>query len=196
MKCKLLIAGVGGQGILTINQIIGESAVKEEKQILASEVHGMAQRGGSVVSFMKIGNYRSPLMGHGEADILLSLEPVEALRSLDKAGSNTDILVNSKPIKPWPVTSGKEEYPDVEKFLEEAKSKVNSIKKIPASELARKEGMERAANIVMLGALSKLDKFPIEETTMIQTIKETFPERFVDINIKVFELGYKFFDSP
>ncbi len=101
---NIIIAGVGGQGILFASKIIGETAVASNMNLILSEIHGMAQRGGAVISTVKIGNTHSPLIADGEADIILSFEPVEALRAANKMSKNTTVIINTNSIIPFPVS--------------------------------------------------------------------------------------------
>ena len=189
MRTGIVFAGVGGQGVLTASSILGVAALKSGLNVIMSEVHGMAQRGGIVVTEMNLGDAHSPLVGDGEADIIVGFEPVEAYRVLHKANSETHVLVNTEPIVPITASLGNAKYPAVEELLENMQNlKVYTLK---ATEIARDVGNVITMNIVMLGALSEIPVFPIEKKYLIEAIKEKIPPKHHEINMKAFELGAK-----
>lgn len=189
MKVGIVYAGVGGQGVLTASSIVGKAALLSGLNVVMSEVHGMAQRGGIVVTEMKIGReVKSPLLGSGEADIVVGFEPVEAYRILHKAHPGSYVVVNTEPIIPTTVSIQGERYPEVKEIIEKMKDlKVISLE---ATELARQAGDAIATNIVMLGALAKIPVFPIKKETLIEALKSTINPRYHEMNLKAFELGY------
>ncbi len=190
MKINIQIVGVGGQGILTASKIIANAAIAEGLNIVMSEVHGMAQRGGVVESSVRIGDVHSPIIGDGKADVILSFEPVEAYRALDKANGETKIVTNISPVVPFTVTIGQGKYPEVDVLIENMKKVTPHVYTFDAFSLARQAGTEKAANVVMLGALSALNILPISAEKMKETVKFTVPEKFRDVNMKAFDLGY------
>jgi len=185
----IVYAGVGGQGVLTASSIVGRAALLSNMNVVMGEVHGMAQRGGIVVTEMKIGRARGPLVGNGEADIIVGFEPVEAYRVLHKAKKGSYVIVNTEPIIPTTVSLEGEEYPDVNTLLENMKDL--KVVALEATELARKVGNVIAMNIVMLGALTKIPVFPIKKETVIEAIKRTINPKYHEINLRAFELGYE-----
>ena len=187
MKTGIVFAGVGGQGVLTASSIIGIAALKAGINVVMSEVHGMAQRGGIVVTEMNIGNAKSPLVGDGEADIIVGFEPAEAYRTLHKVHEESDIIVNIEPIVPITVSLGASKYPDVKELL--ANMQGLNVYPLEATEIARKLGNVITMNIVMVGALTSLPSFPIEEKYVKMAIEERFPPRYRDINLRAFEEG-------
>ncbi len=189
MKVGIVYAGVGGQGVLTASSIVGKAALLSGMNVVMSEVHGMAQRGGIVVTEMKIGEAKSPLVGNGEGDIIVGFEPVEAYRVLHKAHRGSYVIVNTEPIIPTTVSLEGENYPKVEELLKSMKE-LNVIA-IPATELARKAGNAIATNIVMLGALSRVPVFPISKDKLVEAIKATINPRYHEMNLRAFELGYE-----
>lgn len=191
MKLNIHIVGVGGQGILTASKIIANAALAEGLNVVMSEVHGMAQRGGVVESSVRIGDVRSPIIGDGRADVILSFEPAEAYRALDKANENTKIVTNISPTVPFTVTIGQGKYPSIDMLIENMKKVTPYIYTFDAFALAREAGTEKAANVVMLGALSALGILPISPEKMKEMVIFTVPEKFREANIKAFELGYK-----
>lgn len=191
-RTDLEIVGVGGQGILTSSQVIGKAALEKELDVYMSEVHGMAQRGGVVWTTVKIGEkVYSPLIGSGEADAILSFEPVEAYRALEKASKDTWIVTNISPIVPFTVSVGKEEYPDVEEMFADLEDKSDKLLKIDAEKLGKEAGAAITQNIVMIGALTATEVLPVSKEEIIESIERQVPEKFVDINKKAFELGYQ-----
>ena len=186
---NIIFAGVGGQGVLTASSIVGKAALLSDMNVVMSEVHGMAQRGGVVVTEMKIGKAKSPLIGVGEADIIVGFEPVEAYRVLHKAHKNAYVIVNTEPIVPITASLGDSEYPKVKDLL----SNMQGLNVLPleATEIARKAGGSIATNIVMLGALSKIPIFPIKREIIEEAIRQTISPRFHEMNLKAFHMGYK-----
>src|SRR5664280_805210 len=120
---NIYISGVGGQGIIKTSTVIGEAAMKSRMPVVMSEVHGMAQRGGGVSTELKIGDSYSPIIENGSADILISFEPVEALRAIPKISNNTYVIVNKSPIYPFNLRESEIPYPDIEIILEELNNK-------------------------------------------------------------------------
>ena len=191
-RTNLEIVGVGGQGILTSSQVIGKAALEKGMDVYMSEVHGMAQRGGVVWTTVKIGEkVYSPLIGSGEADALLSFEPIEVHRALEKASKDTWIITNISPIVPFTVSVGKEEYPDVKEMFADLEERSDKLLKIDAEKLAKEAGAAITQNIVMIGALTATDVLPVSKEEIIASIERQVPEKFVDINKKAFELGYE-----
>jgi indolepyruvate ferredoxin oxidoreductase beta subunit len=184
---NLVFSGVGGQGVLTASSIVGKAALLSDMNVVMSEVHGMAQRGGIVVTEMKIGDAKSPLIGKGEADIIIGFEPVEAYRFLWKAHPGSYIIVNTEPIIPITASLGNAEYPNVNTLLKN----MENLKVYPleATELARKAGDSITTNIVLLGALSKIPIFPIKPSALKEAIKQSINPRYHELNLKAFELG-------
>jgi len=185
-KFDLVIAGVGGQGAILASDIIGKAAVDAGIPVRAAETHGMAQRGGSVVNHVRIGCELGTMIPVHGADLLLALEPVEALRYLNYLSKDGIIVVNTEPVYPVTVTSGGDRYPDVSGIIATL-GNTHVVKALNAFELAREAGHPQAMNVVMVGAASKY--LPIREERLIECIKETVPPKTVAINIRAFELG-------
>jgi len=179
---NVFIAGVGGQGILLASEILSDLALANGLDVKKSEVHGMAQRGGSVVSHVRFGEkVHSPVITEAEADLLVSFEKMEALRWVSYVKPGGKIIVNTQEIVP----SGMEEYPkDVAKELTR---RAPDALMIDALKLAREAGHVRAVNTVILGAFSTYLDFAIEEWKKV--ITERVPPKTVDINLKAFDLG-------
>mgnify|MGYP000023411249 CR=1 FL=1 len=187
MKIEIILAGVGGQGILTMASLLGRAAVKTGLNVLVSEVHGMAQRGGIVKCDVRMGDINSPLVARGSADVIVSTEPVEALRQIDKANKDTIVVTDVNPVVPPSVIFEGVEYPSVKKILDEVKRNCKEVYAIDANSLAIKAGDIISKNIVLLGALSALDILPFSHELLLKIIEERLPNK--DINSKAFNLG-------
>ncbi len=183
---NIFLAGVGGQGILLASELISNAALMAGFDVKKSEVHGMAQRGGSVVSAVRFGTrVYSPLITHGEADFLLAFEILEALRNVNYLKPHGKLVTSTQSIIPLSVSSGGGKMPDdIKGRLRKA---VNSPIFIDAISLAKGAGNTRTANVVLLGALSLFVDIP--EKLFIEAIKTGIKPRFVDVNIKAFKLG-------
>lgn len=185
MKKDIILAGVGGQGILSIATVIGEASLKEGLLIKQAEVHGMSQRGGDVQSNLRISSeaIASDLIPKGCADLIISLEPMEALRYLPYLSQDGWIVTNTQPFVNIP------NYPDMDKIMTELKS-VKNIILVDVDELAAEAGNSRGANIVLLGACSHL--LGIEPSKFEEGIKRIFGrkgEEVVQMNLKAFKAG-------
>lgn len=183
---SIMIVGVGGQGTLLASRILGNLLVKRGCDVKVSEVHGMSQRGGSVVTYVKYGDaVYSPIIDMGEADIILAFERLEALRAIGYLKSGGRIIVNDRAINPMPVITGAAEYP--EGIIETLKKSADVVS-LDALTLAREAGSEKAVNVVLIGVLAKSTDIPKQE--WVDTLIATVPEKFRDINLRAFELGY------
>ena len=187
---RIHITGVGGQGTLLATGLIGEAALLAGVNVNVSEVHGMAQRGGVVESAVTMGDVMSPIVSDGEADILLSFEPSETLRSAAKCSKVTTVITNSHPLPPFTVAIGKGVYPEVEAALDKMRKRVKKLFAIDANACAHEAGTVLSLNMVMLGAMAKHAELPITAKHLKQAIKENTKAEFLDINLKAFDLGY------
>ena len=187
---NMMIVGVGGTGVLTLSRIIGNAAVLEGLRVRIGEVHGMAQRGGSVFAEVRIGEkVYSPIIPQGRADILLGLEPVETLRSIYKASERSIVVVNTHPIIPPLVSLGFAEYPSITAILEKIKLFTSNILACDGTEIARQLGNPRVLNLVMLGVAFSTGKIPLSQKTIERSIRDVIPQKYVNINIKAFREG-------
>lgn len=183
---NIMIVGVGGQGTLLASRILGNCVIKQGYDVKVSEVHGMSQRGGSVVTYLKYGKeVYSPIVGKGEADVILAFEELEALRAMPYLKKGGKIIVNTQQINPMPVIVGKATYP--ENIIEKLKE-AGEVIALDALSLAKKAGNIKAVNVVLIGVLAKTSGIAYEK--WIDTIKSTVPEKFLDINLKAFDAGY------
>ena len=186
MTKNIMIVGVGGQGTLLASRILGNTVINEGYDVKVSEVHGMSQRGGSVVTYVKYGEkVYSPIIDEGEADIILAFELLEAYRALPYLKKGGKIIVNAQKIDPMPVITGAMEYPsDIEAKL----SAVADVTVADALSAAKEAGNAKAVNVVLIGVLAKASDISYEK--WIETIKTTVPPKFLEVNIKAFDIGY------
>lgn len=182
----LLITGVGGQGAILASDIIGKAAVTAGLPIRAAETHGMAQRGGSVVNHIRVGKDYGSMIPKKGADLLLALEPMEAIRYLDFLKDGGIIIVNTHPIIPVTVTAGLTKYPEVSDILDVLSEKY-IVKAFNADELAFEAGNRLAMNVVMVGAVSGY--LPISKETLLDSVKALVPQKTIEINLRAFEAG-------
>ena len=185
--CDIVVAGVGGQGVILLSKIIGKAAVKEGLPVRAAETHGMAQRGGSVITHIRLGCKFGPLVPVGGADILLGLEPAEALRYAHYVSKGGIALVNTNPVLPSTVTTGRAKYPPLDAILAPLRRICSDVKTLDATKLAANAGNPQAMNVVMLGALSKY--MPLREEIVIESLRESVPAKFLEVNMRAFEVG-------
>ncbi|MCQ4022947.1 MULTISPECIES: indolepyruvate oxidoreductase subunit beta [unclassified Ruminococcus] len=184
---SVLIVGVGGQGTLLASRLLGNALLSRDYDVKVSEVHGMSQRGGSVVTYVRYGeSVSSPIIELGEADLILSFEALEAARFLPYLKKSGKIIVNTQQIDPMPVVTGNAVYPD--DVLGQIKSLGVEVISADALSLAEQAGSVKAVNVVLMGMLAK--QTDIEKQVWIDTVKQTVPSKFLELNIKAFELGY------
>jgi indolepyruvate ferredoxin oxidoreductase beta subunit len=187
-KINIVIVGVGGQGIITLSKIIGDAAVKENVKVLIAETHGLSQRGGSVEVHLRIGDVHAPTVPKGEADILLSMELIEAVRNVDYLNQNGIIITSNTILRP-PIPGVK--LPKEDEILSEFKKNDIKYYVIPTKELSEKAGSYLSENMVLLGALYKLSS--LEKFININSLKDIIKTmRNPEINLKAFELGSSF----
>jgi len=190
---NLIICGIGGQGNILISRLIGRTLTDKGYFVTIGETFGAAQRGGAVFSSLRISQkkYYGPLVQQGQADIVLSLEPLESLRILNSYG-NPDVITvtNSLPIYPVGVLSKRTVYPDLEKLKEMIRNLSSSSWFLNATEIAVELGAPIVTNIIMTGALIGTKKMPIGVEDVQESIKSTFPAPKVDLNLKALSRGY------
>lgn len=186
MTKNIMIVGVGGQGTLLASRILGNVAIEQGYDVKVSEVHGMSQRGGSVVTYVKYGDsVNSPIIDKGEADLILAFERLEAIRALPFLKKDGKIILNDRAINPMPVITGASEYP--QGIVENLKNKAQVVS-VDALSLSLSLGSSKAVNVVLIGVLAK--SMDIKKSVWEKVIKQTVPEKFLDLNLKAFELGY------
>jgi len=188
---KIQLIGVGGQGTIKAPTIVGEAAMKKGLNVVMSEVHGMAQRGGTVVTELKIGEAHSPLIEEGAADLLIAFEPAEVLKALNKINKESFVIVNGAPIVPFTVSLGISEYPELSSIFDELKAKIKNLSIIDAQEIAKEAGSIISENMVLLGAAVATPEFPVDKDLVIQSMKENLPPKSIDTNLKAFKMGFE-----
>jgi indolepyruvate ferredoxin oxidoreductase beta subunit len=185
---NIMIVGVGGQGTLLASRILGNVAMKSGYDVKVSEVHGMSQRGGSVVTYVKMGEkVYSPLIEKGEADIIIAFEKLEALRWVDYLKADGTLVVNDQEINPMPVIIGKAKYP--EKILDRMRDSGIKLQSIDALGIARECGNIKAVNVVLIGLMAKSTK--IGREVWQQAMEEVIPQKLLEVNVKAFDAGYQ-----
>ena len=189
MKSNILIVGVGGQGTLLASRILGALAERLGSDCKLSEVHGMSQRGGSVVTHVKIApEVASPIVGLGDADVILAFEELEALRYINYLKEGGTVLVNTQRILPMPVITGARKYP--ENILSELKARAGRVYALDAAAEAEAAGSLKSVNVVMIGALAKITGEALE--TVEEALKRTVKPKLLDVNLAALKAGYDF----
>ncbi len=189
---NVIIGGVGGQGNVLASQILGQILVSQGYVITIGETYGASQRGGAVMSHLRISgkDQFSPLIPEGQCDLLIALEPVEGLRILDYYGNpRVMTLLNTRPIQPIDVISGNVAYPEVSQVIAKVKELSRRVWTLNATEVALEMGDPIFSNIVMLGALCAVEVLPIHRQEFESAIKELLPSRTLDENLKAFDKG-------
>ncbi len=186
MTKNIMIVGVGGQGSVLASKLLGHLLLTEGYDVKVSEVHGMSQRGGSVVTYVRFGDkVYSPVIDKGEADVIVSFELLEAARYMGFLKPDGKIVVNTQQIDPMPVITGAAEYPkDLVAKMKAAGVKVDAIDCLTK---AQEAGSSKAVNLVLMGRLSH--SFDFSEEVWYRAIEAVVPPKFVEINKKAFSLG-------
>jgi len=183
---NIMIVGVGGQGSLLASKLLGKIFLENGFDVKVSEVHGMSQRGGSVLTYVRVGEkVYSPIIDEGEADYVISFEILEAARAAKFLKKDGKIISNLQEINPMPVVAGKAEYPV--SLAEKMKDMGIDIDAFDALQLAEEAGSSKAVNLVLMGRLSK--HFGFSEEKWIETIEKSVPAKFLEMNKNAFRLG-------
>jgi indolepyruvate ferredoxin oxidoreductase beta subunit len=191
MTTNIMFVGVGGQGTLLASKILGNVLIEEGYDVKVSEVHGMSQRGGSVVTYVKFGKeVYSPIVDLGDADIIVSFEQLEALRYLSYLKKDGHIIVNTQKIDPMPVITGAAAYPDG--IIDALKDAGANVVAIDALSIATQCGSSKAVNIVLVGVMAK--KMGLHPDLFLAAIERLVKPQFIEMNKKAFTLGYDFAD--
>lgn len=186
---SIMIVGVGGQGSLLASRIIGNVLLSQGYDVKVSEVHGMSQRGGSVVTYVKYGDkVYSPVIEKGEADIIVSFELLEAARWVSYLKKNGHLITSTQTLDPMPVITGNVEYPaDIAEKIEALGIDIIAA---DALSLAEKAGNAKASNVVLMGVIAS--KMSFDENVWKDAIRTCVPEKFLELNLKAFDLGKNF----
>ena len=191
-EINIIICGVGGQGVVLVSELLGNAAVRSGVPVKGSEVLGMAQRGGSVFSNLRLGgDVIAPMTPEGKCDVLIAVEPSEALRNIQYLAKNSVVVLNTTTIMPYTVYLGQSGYPNREDIIQQLRKVTDRIITLDASSLAKQAGSLQAANVVMLGALFGTGLIPIKDETAKEAILSRFKGKVGEINIKAFDLGYE-----
>ncbi|MGI5894982.1 MAG: indolepyruvate oxidoreductase subunit beta [Candidatus Merdivicinus sp.] len=187
MNQNIMIVGVGGQGSLLASKLLGHVVMQAGYDVKVSEVHGMSQRGGSVVTYVKYSDEKvwSPVINEGEADIIISFELLEAARWVSFLKKDGTLVVNNQEIAPMPVITGAAVYP--EQIAEKLRTIGVNLKLVDALSLAEEAGSAKATNVVLMGAVANAMDFP--EEMWQKAIEECVPPKFLELNRKAFALG-------
>jgi indolepyruvate ferredoxin oxidoreductase, beta subunit len=189
---NIIMAGIGGQGVILMSEVIGAAAVRDGLKVRGSEVLGMAQRGGSVFSNIRLGSeVEAPMTADSKCDILVALEPSEGLRNIQYLNSHSSVVLNIRKVIPTTVSLGKSTYPEIEEIKKRLLAVTPDVITVDAVELAEKAGNRQATNVVMLGTLFGSGKMPISLERIKEVIKEKVPAKALEANIKAFDLGYQ-----
>lgn len=187
MTENIMIVGVGGQGTLLASRVLGALYTAMGEDVKISEVHGMSQRGGSVVTYVRHGDEpASPIICDGEADIVLAFEQLEALRFVGSLKKGGRIIVNTQKIMPMPVVTGAAAYPD--NIIEKLEATGARVTAVDALSIAEAAGSAKAVNIALIGVMAKITG--ADKALLLETLEKTVPPKFLELNKKAFELGY------
>jgi indolepyruvate ferredoxin oxidoreductase beta subunit len=192
-EINIIICGTGGQGVVLVSELLGNAAVRGGVAVKGSEVLGMAQRGGSVFSNLRLGgDVIAPMTPEGKCDVLIAVEPSEALRNIQYLSKDAVVVLNTTTVMPYTVYLGQSGYPTPEQITDKLKKVTDRIITLDASGLAKEAGSAQATNVVMLGALFGTGLMPIKEQTAKEAILSRFKAKVGEINIKAFDLGYEY----
>jgi len=184
---NVMIVGVGGQGTLLASRVLGAAMIASGQDVKVSEVHGMSQRGGSVVTYVRAGEkVYSPVINQGEADLILAFEQLEAARWLSFMKPTGKMIVNTQQMDPMPVVTGVAKYP--EGVLDAVAAAGAELKAVDALKLAMEAGSVKAVNVVLIGVMAKQTDIPKE--IWLDAVRSTVPAKFLEMNLKAFEAGW------
>ena len=190
-EINIIICGTGGQGVVLVSELLGNAAVNGGAEVKGSEVLGMAQRGGSVFSNLRIGSDAiAPMTPEGKTDILVAVEPSEAVRNIQYLAKNSVVVLNTTTVRPFTYYLGTSGYPTPEQIVTQLKKVTSRIITLDATALAKESGSIQAANVVMLGALFGSGLMPIDRQYALDAIASRFNEKVAGINFKAFDLGF------
>jgi len=198
VKYDILLAGVGGQGLMLLSAVLGEACTANNIKVVTEEQHGLAQRSGSITAHVRIGDAYSPMIPYGEADIIIAMEAMEALRYIEFLKQDGVIVINTNVMHPVIETNKLVKnrgqnlpYITLDEILGQLKKATNRIQALDAKTLATQAGNPRTENVVLLGVASRLEGFPLNRDQLLQAVKKIVPLKTIEVNIKAFELGEK-----
>ncbi len=188
-RIRIYMTGVGGQGTLTATTLLARTALDQGLDVVAGEVHGMAQRGGVVESVVLLGGWLSPKLGHGEADVIMGFEPLETLRALPYLAPGGVIFSSVDPLPPLGVSLGRDAYPAQEDINARVAAAAAKYRHLPCRALGREAGSVQSGNTVLLGAVCASGVLPFGPEALEAAIRRHLPPRLVDVNLRAAALG-------
>ncbi len=192
---NIIICGVGGNGVILTTRILAEAAMKEGFNVRIVYSHGLAIRGGTVVSYLRIGSdAKGVIMPQRSGDILLAFEPLEALRQMKLLKDNAKVLLNNEPYIGVDAHLGLSDYPEIDEIISKL-SKTQELVEIEASKLAIKAGSQVMTNVVMLGSLASSKELPIKRDTLLNAVLDMVPPQTIESNKRAFEYGEQAFQE-
>jgi len=186
---RILVVGIGGQGVLTASRLLGEAADRSGLKVALGQLHGMSQRGGSVESTVVIGTGNSSFIEDGQADVVVGVEPLEVLRARNKMSADTTVLVNLGRVVPYTLGLQANSYPEMESLLNDIRAVAPRLTEVDGPAIVSAVGVPRTLNIAMLGALAGLDVLPYGDAALWGAIENHWPARFSGPNRQAFSLG-------
>ena len=195
VRLRIYFTGVGGQGTLTATNLLAKTALMCGHNVVAGEVHGMAQRGGVVESVLLLGGWRSPKLDFNEADLLLGFEPLETLRGLPYLAKGGVVISSSNPLPPLSVSLGAASYPDLETIKAKANEVASQAYFLPARELGLKAGSIQSGNTILVACACACGVLPFDLDTLKQGIKTFLPEKLHATNLHALELAYEYWKN-
>ena len=193
---NILLAGVGGQGLMLLSQVMGDACTRSGINVVVGAQHGLAQRSGSISAHVRIGDAYSPLIPYGTADLIIAMDAMEALRYIEYLKQGGTVVMNSRmmhpPLETSPIVKNRQEkrmYVTLEQVKEQLGKVAGRVIDIDAEKVAAEAGNPRTENVVLLGAASALSGFPIQSEPLKESVRRIVPERAVDANLKAFNLG-------
>ena len=193
---NILLAGVGGQGLMLLSQVIGDACTAKGINAHVGAQHGLAQRSGSISAHVRIGDSFSPLIPYGSANLIIAMEAMEALRYVEYLSDGGYVIMNSRimhpPLETSPIVKNRQEkrvYVTLNDITEQLGKVTNHIIVLDAMKIASEAGNPRTENVVLLGAVSKLPDFPVEAEALLDAVKRNVPTSALEANIKAFRLG-------
>ena len=198
MNYSILLAGVGGQGLMLLSQVMGDACTRSGVKVVVGAQHGLAQRSGSISAHVRIGDAYSPLIPYGTADVILAMDAMEALRYVEFLKQGSVVIMNGRimhpPLETAPIVKNRQEkgmYVTLEQVKEQLGKVAGKVIAIDAEKIAVEAGNPRTENIVLLGATSTLGSFPVKIDSLMVSIERVVPKSAVEANLKAFDLGRK-----
>lgn len=188
---NIVLAGVGGQGTLLAAEALGTAAVKDGLNVRVGEIHGMAQRGGAVISTVRIGrSVFASTVSEGRADMIIGFEPIETLRGLKYASEGTCVIMSTERIPPVELTVKKTEYPSIDGIVKKIRRFTDSVILVDAVRLAKEAGSGLVRNVVLLGVAAGTGRLPVTKESLLEAVRELVPSKHLEVNLRAFDLGF------